>query len=74
MRKPLLAANWKMNQTVSESLDWLADFNREIAGVLNNKDVDAVFCPPFTALYPLHQVIASQKMDICLGAQDLFWQ
>lgn len=74
MRKPLLAANWKMNQTVSESLDWLADFNREIAGVLNNKEVDAVFCPSFTALYPLHQVIASQKMDICLGAQDLFWQ
>lgn len=74
MRKPLLAANWKMNQTVAESLNWLADFNSCAADVLDNKDVEAVFCPPFTALYPLKHAIAAGKMDVQLGAQDLFWQ
>lgn len=74
MRKPLLAANWKMNQTVAESLSWLAEFDRDAADVLDNQEVEAVFCPPFTALYPLRQAIVEHKMDILLGAQDLFWQ
>lgn len=74
MRKPLLAANWKMNQTVAESLSWLAYFKEAAVDVINNDEVDAVFCPPFTALYPLHKAIDGDKIAIDLGAQDVFWQ
>lgn len=74
MRKPLLAANWKMNQTVAESFAWLEEFDRIGGDVLETDEVDAVFCPPFTALYEMHQGIEQHKMDIELGAQDIFWQ
>lgn len=78
MRKPLLAANWKMNQTVEESLGWLAEFAQVGADVinrdLNDTEADVVFCPPFTALYPLHTAIAQGSVNIGLGAQDVFWQ
>lgn len=74
MRKPLLAANWKMNQTVAESLSWLADFANCAADILATDEAEAVFCPPFTALYPLGQQIAAGKIDLGLGAQDMFWQ
>lgn len=78
MRKPLLAANWKMNQTVAESLRWLAEFAEVGEDVINNDfsdtEAEVVFCPPFTALYPLHEVIDNAELNIGLGAQDVFWQ
>lgn len=78
MRTPLLAANWKMNQTVRESLAWLGEFAEVGAELINHrlddKEADVVFCPPFTAIYPLHEKIAADNINIGLGAQDVFWQ
>ncbi len=71
-RKPLLMANWKMNKTATRALAWLAIYlpqtaGRELAG-------EVVVCPPFTALYAMHQELEqTEAANIALGAQDIFW-
>lgn len=72
MRKQLLAANWKMNQTVAESLKWLADF--AAAGDVTAGAADVAVCAPFTALYAMHCAVDEQNLALTLGAQDIFWQ
>ena len=55
MRRPYLAANWKMNKTVGETEAFFGDFVPQLPGV----DADVVVCPPFTAL--------GQAVDACEG-------
>jgi triosephosphate isomerase len=69
MRKPFIAANWKMNKTVSETGDFLSAFIPEVKEV---KDVDIVIAPPFTSL-----TAAAEKLkntNIILAAQDMFYE
>ena len=47
MRKPYVAANWKMNKTVSEAGDFIDHF---IGSIGELEGVDVALCPPFTAL------------------------
>jgi triosephosphate isomerase len=46
-RRPLVAANWKMNKTVAEADDFLERFVGEIGDL---DGVDLLVCAPFTAL------------------------
>ena len=47
MRRPILAANWKMYKTRDEVAAFVAAFR----GLLGSKsDAEAVIAPPFTAL------------------------
>lgn len=69
MRKPLIAANWKMNNTVSEALKFVAAFTADLKAPGN---VDVVIAPPFTALYALHEAI--EGTEIKLAAQNLYWE
>jgi triosephosphate isomerase len=69
MRKPFIAANWKMNKTLSETHEFLSAF---IPEVKDKKDVDIVIAPPFTSL-----AAASEKLsntNIILAAQDMFYE
>jgi triosephosphate isomerase len=69
MRKPFIAANWKMNKTVSETQEFLSAFIPEVKDV---KDVDIVIAPPFTSLS-----MAAEKLkntNIILAAQDVFYE
>jgi len=68
MRKRIIAGNWKMNKTIDQAVE-LAE---NIKGNYDNYDVDIVLCPPFTALYAVHQVIRDEPIG--LGAQNIFWQ
>jgi triosephosphate isomerase len=45
-RKPILAANWKMNKTVEESERFLAEFLPSVP----DSGVEVVICPPFPSL------------------------
>jgi triosephosphate isomerase len=69
MRKPIIAGNWKMYKTVSESMD-LANLVKR--GLSDVEDVDIVLCPPFTSLSDVHEVIL--ETNIALGAQDVHWE
>jgi triosephosphate isomerase len=69
MRKPFIAANWKMNKTIPETRDFLTAFIPEVKEV---KDVDIVIAPPFTSL-----TAAAEKLkntNIILAAQDMFYE
>lgn len=70
MRKKIIAANWKMNMTVSEAEAFLKDFRMEIEDVTG---VEIVIAPPFTALAKLSELLGgSQKVR--LGAQNFYFE
>lgn len=70
MRKKIIAANWKMNMTISESESFLEDFRLDVEDV---SGVDIVIAPPFTALAKMSELLGgSQK--IRLGAQNFYYE
>ncbi|MEW6675234.1 MAG: triose-phosphate isomerase [Nitrospirota bacterium] len=69
MRKPFIAANWKMNKTISETREFVSSF---IPAVKDVTDVDIAIAPPFTSL-----TITADKLkdtNIILAAQDVFYE
>ncbi len=67
MRKKIIAANWKMNMTVSETESYLENFRNHLESV---NGVEIVIAPPFTAIAKLSELLGgSQK--ISLGAQNM---
>lgn len=68
MRIPIIAGNWKMNNTVDEAMNL-------IKGIKNgerNADVEAVVCVPFTDLWQVKKEI--EGTNIKLGAQNMHWE
>jgi len=69
MRRIIVAGNWKMNNSVRESVSLI----RELGAALDDvKGREVVVSPPFTSLYEVAKEIAGKK--IRLAAQDLFWE
>jgi triosephosphate isomerase len=65
--RPLVAGNWKMHKTIGES----TAFVRAFAALDPDLDhVDAVICPPFTALAATHAAIGTLALG--LGAQTMW--
>src|SRR3990172_114078 len=69
MRKPFIAANWKMNKTIGETKEFLESF---VPMVKDAADVDIVIAPPFTAVEAAYKKIKGSNVQ--LSAQDLFWE
>jgi triosephosphate isomerase len=67
-RRPLIAGNWKMHKTVAQTRAFFAALRGH---VLPLDEVDAVICPPFTALFAAHEEL--EGTTIGLGAQNLSW-
>jgi triosephosphate isomerase len=66
MRKPIIAANWKMNKTIEEA----GPFVRELAQrVASFQDVDVVVCPPFVSLAAVADALAGTSIQV--GAQNV---
>lgn len=68
-RKPFIAANWKMNKTISETKEFFSGF---IPSVKNIKDVDIVIAPPFTLLAAALENI--KGTNISLASQNVFYE
>jgi triosephosphate isomerase len=69
MRRPILAANWKMNKTNAEAIEFVRAIRR---GLKELTGVDRVLCPPFTALAAVHDLLL--PTGILLGAQNMHWE
>ncbi|MBC7088175.1 MAG: triose-phosphate isomerase [Tissierellales bacterium] len=68
MRKPIIAGNWKMNNTIVEGQALVSDIlNREL-----NESVEAVICVPFTFLQTASKMVDGNKIK--LGAQNMHWE
>lgn len=65
MRKPIIAGNWKMNKTPSET----ADFIRELKPLVKESSAKLVLCVPFTNLQAA--VKAARGSNIKIGAQNV---
>ncbi|WP_314881155.1 triose-phosphate isomerase [Filifactor alocis] len=65
MRKVIIAGNWKMNKTVSESVEFIEELKKEEL----DKEVECVVCAPFISLERLS--VASKNTAIKLGAQNV---
>lgn len=68
MRVPIIAGNWKMNNTVDEAVNLIRDIKKE----KKNSDVEVVVCVPFTALWQVKKEI--EGTSIKLGAQNMHWE
>lgn len=73
MRKPMMAGNWKMNNTLPEAVV----LTQEISNRVKNADlakVDVVLCTPYTDLKPALTVLDFDKVNIAVGAQNVYWE
>ena len=68
MRTPIIAGNWKMNNTINEGLKLV----KEIKSYKLNNNVEAVVCVPFICLSEIKKAI--KDTDIKLGAQNMHWE
>jgi triosephosphate isomerase len=69
MREPFIAANWKMNKTISETQEFISKF---IPAVKDLLDVDIAIVPPFTSL-----TVAAENLKntgVLLAAQNVFYE
>ena len=69
MRKPIVAGNWKMNKTVAESRQLVAEL---VPGLQAVDSVERVLCPSFTSLMAVAAML--EGTEIRLGAQDMYWE
>ncbi|MCG1011285.1 triose-phosphate isomerase [Tepidanaerobacter sp. GT38] len=67
-RIPLIAGNWKMNNTKRETLDFLSSFLPKV----ENITIEMAICPPFTDLYAAAEKLKGTKVK--LGAQNMHWE
>lgn len=72
-RKPLMAGNWKMNNTYAEAVVLAQTIS-------NNFDkhwtdfVDVLVCPPSIDLKPVNTVFEFDHQPIQIGAQNVYWE
>jgi triosephosphate isomerase (TIM) len=69
MRRPIVAANWKMNKTVAEAVELAREL---VAQIRPYGGVERVICPPFVALTAVAPLLAGT--GIALGAQNMHWE
>ena len=69
MRKPIIAGNWKMNNTVAAGTALV----KELAPLVkDNNAVDIVVCPTFTALAAVCEAVKGTNIHV--GAQNVHWE
>lgn len=71
MRKHVIAANWKMNKTISEALQFVSDFRQMLMDTPVN-NVDIILSPAFTAINAISDAVSGGNIDV--AAQDLYWE
>lgn len=68
MPTPIIAGNWKMNNTIKEGLELIEGIKSHKL----NSEVEAVVCVPFTLLRDVRKAL--EGTDIKLGAQNMHWE
>ena len=63
---PIVAGNWKMHKTIEEGISFVGEIQNRI---LDTVDAKVIFCPPFTALFPI--VDAMRQHPFGVGAQNV---
>jgi triosephosphate isomerase len=69
MRKPLIAANWKMNKTIDETVEFINAF---IPIVQDVTDVEVVIAPPLPSLSAAAGLLKGTAIGV--AAQNIFYE
>lgn len=69
MRRPVIAGNWKMFKTVSETVQFIEQFKPQVQ---HSGHCDIVIAPPFTALS--EAVRAVGESSIAVSGQNCHWE
>mgnify|MGYP001297877448 CR=1 FL=1 len=65
-RKPIIAANWKMNKTATEAVEFIEEFENLIGG---SSSVDIAIAPAFIALSATKELLIN-SVTTGLAAQN----
>ena len=68
-RIPVMAGNWKLFKTPSETSAFFESFSALVAGAM---DREVVICPPFVSIPAAVDAVAGTLIEI--GGQNLFWE
>lgn len=71
MRKPFIAGNWKMNNTLTESVKLIEEI-KELVKKTDTEKVEAAVCVPATSLAEVKKLL--EGTGIKLGAQNMHWE
>lgn len=69
MRVPLVAGNWKMNKTVAEARQLVAEM---LPGLEAVSSVENLICPTFVAIPAVYEML--KNSPVALGGQNVYWQ
>jgi len=69
MNKIQIVANWKMNTTISDSINISTKLSN---ANLNTNDINITICPPSIYLAQVHQILKNSSLKI--GAQNIYSQ
>jgi triosephosphate isomerase len=69
MRTPLIAGNWKLHKTISETVTFIEELKPHVPA---SDLVEVLLCPVATALSAARQ--ATRDSSILIGGQNLFWR
>ncbi len=67
-RTPIIAGNWKMNNTIAEGVQLVKD----LAPLVKDAKVDVVVCPTATALAAVANEVKGTNIHV--GAQNVHWE
>lgn len=73
MRKYVMAGNWKMNKTLGEAVSLAQELSNEFDNDWSEK-VEVVTCTPFIDLKPVIEVFNFDNKNICVGAQNCYFE
>lgn len=68
MRRKIIAGNWKMNKTPSETVALL----NELKPLVATNDADVVFCVPAVSLIPAIEAV--KGTNIAIGAENMYYE
>ena len=68
MRKPIIAGNWKMNNTQASAVELINELKPLVKGI--NK-TEIVVCVPFTMIEKVKKAVRGSKIKV--GAQNVAW-
>ena len=69
MRKWIVAGNWKMNNTIDESVALARTVKEGTAGLKNG---EVVVAPPFTALQSVREILTGST--VAIAAQNMYFE
>jgi triosephosphate isomerase len=69
MREWIVAGNWKMHNTIAESIALAKSIKKGVAAIKNG---EVVLAPPFTALFSVGETIKGS--NVSLAAQNMYYE